>query len=123
MEAASSATTFASPARQQYHPSAAKAWVSFNGTGTPAIIVSYNCSSITDSGVGDWTVNFTTSFSSASFAVAAAASTNEYGLIGIPSDGGAADKTASSCRIRCRVAWSGAFVDVADVNCAFYGDQ
>jgi hypothetical protein len=34
-------------------------WCTFNGTGTPQIIDSYNISSITDNGVGDYTLNFT----------------------------------------------------------------
>ena len=38
----------------------AKAWVNFNGTGTVAIRASGNVSSITDNGVGDYTINFTT---------------------------------------------------------------
>jgi hypothetical protein len=38
----------------------AKAWVNFNGTGTVAIRASYNVSSITDNGTGNYTVNFTT---------------------------------------------------------------
>lgn len=38
---------------------AAKAWVNFNGTGTVAIRASFNVSSITDNGTGDYTVNFT----------------------------------------------------------------
>lgn len=37
-----------------------RAWVNFNGTGTVAIRASGNVSSITDNGVGDYTVNFTT---------------------------------------------------------------
>ena len=37
-----------------------RAWVSFNGTGTPAIRASGNVSSITDIGVGSYSVNFTT---------------------------------------------------------------
>ena len=37
-----------------------RAWVNFNGTGTVAIRASGNVSSITDSGVGFYTVNFTT---------------------------------------------------------------
>lgn len=37
---------------------ALRAWVNFNGTGTVAIRTSYNVSSITDNGVGDYTVNF-----------------------------------------------------------------
>ena len=37
-----------------------RAWVNFNGTGTVAIRGSFNVSSITDNGTGDYTVNFTT---------------------------------------------------------------
>jgi len=48
-------------------PGAAKAWVNFNGTGTVAIRASLNVGSITDNGVGDYTVNFTTSMSDANY--------------------------------------------------------
>lgn len=47
----------------------AKAWVNFNGTGTVAIRASYNVSSITDNGVGSFTVNFTTAMSDANYSV------------------------------------------------------
>jgi hypothetical protein len=46
----------------------AKAWVNFNGTGTVAIRASYNVSSITDNGTGDYTVNFTNAFADANYA-------------------------------------------------------
>jgi len=49
----------------------AKAWVNFNGTGTVAIRASLNVSSITDNGTGDYTVNFTTAFADANYAVVA----------------------------------------------------
>jgi hypothetical protein len=45
----------------------AKAWVNFNGTGTVAIRASYNVSSITDNGTGDYTVNFTNAFSDTNY--------------------------------------------------------
>ena len=45
----------------------AKAWVNFNGTSTVAIRASYNVSSITDNGTGDYTVNFTTAFADANY--------------------------------------------------------
>lgn len=48
----------------------AKAWVNFNGTGTVAIRASYNVSSITDNGVGDYTVNFTTALVDANYSYA-----------------------------------------------------
>lgn len=47
-----------------------RAWVNFNGTGTPAIRSSGNVSSITDNGVGLYTVNFTTAMPDTNFAVA-----------------------------------------------------
>ena len=68
-ETATSTSTYVSPARQQYHPSAAKAWVVFIGTGTVAITASYNVTSITDNGgSGDYSANFTTAFSSIHYA-------------------------------------------------------
>jgi len=48
----------------------ALAWVNFNGTGTVAIRSSYNVSSITDNGTGDYTVNFTTALADANYAMA-----------------------------------------------------
>jgi len=44
-----------------------RAWVNFNGTGTVAIRASGNVSSITDNGVGDYTVNFTTAMADTNF--------------------------------------------------------
>jgi len=50
-----------------------RAWVNFNGTGTPAIRASGNVSSITDNGTGDYTVNFTTALVDANYAVSGTA--------------------------------------------------
>lgn len=47
----------------------ALAWVNFNGTGTVAIRSSYNVSSITDNGTGDYTVNFATALSDANYSI------------------------------------------------------
>lgn len=47
----------------------ALAWVNFNGTGTVAIRSSYNVSSITDNGTGDYTINFATALSDANYSV------------------------------------------------------
>ena len=64
----------------------AKAWVNFNGTGTVAIRASYNVSSITDNGTGDYTVNFTNAFADANYSLAGTAGGNNTGLgvIGVP---------------------------------------
>lgn len=47
-----------------------KAWVHFDGTGTPTINASLNVSSITDNNTGDYTINFTTAFANANYVVA-----------------------------------------------------
>jgi len=49
---------------------ACRAWVNFNGTGTVAIRDSGNVSSITDDGVGTYTINFTTAMPTADYAYA-----------------------------------------------------
>lgn len=48
---------------------ACRAWVNFSGTGTVSIIASGNISSITDNGVGDYTLNFTTALQNGNYAV------------------------------------------------------
>jgi len=52
---------------------ACRAWVNFNGTGTVAIRASGNVSSITDNGVGDYTVNFIIAMPDTNYAIAGAA--------------------------------------------------
>lgn len=59
-----------------------RAWVNFNGTGTPAIRASYNVASITDNGVGDYTINFTTALTDANCAA-----------VGTSGDGSAANNS------------------------------
>jgi hypothetical protein len=50
-----------------------RAWVNFNGTGTVAIRASGNVSSITDNGVGIYTVNFTNSMPDINYCVSGCA--------------------------------------------------
>jgi hypothetical protein len=46
-----------------------RAWVNFNGTGTPAIRASGNVTSITDNGIGNYDVNFTTAMPDVNYCV------------------------------------------------------
>ena len=69
-----------------------KAWVNFNGTGTVAIRDSFNVSSITDNGTGDYTINFTTAMPNANYSVSALSSTvASYNSASVP--------TTSSIRV------------------------
>lgn len=52
---------------------ACKAWVRFNGNGTVAISDSYNVSSITDNGTGDYTINFAAAMPNANYSLSMSA--------------------------------------------------
>ena len=66
---------------------ACRAWVNFDGTGTPTIRASGNVSSITDNGTGDYTVNFTTAMPDANYSVSgsclAVGTTNVQNVVNI----------------------------------------
>ena len=57
----------------------AKAWVNFDGTGTVAIRASFNVTSITDNGTGDYTVNITTAMPDVNYSTVITYSQN-YGV-------------------------------------------
>jgi hypothetical protein len=69
LETGTDVATFTSPGRQQYHPSAVKAWVKYDTvTGLDG---SYNVTSNTDDGQNRHTITWTTVFSSTSYSVSA----------------------------------------------------
>jgi hypothetical protein len=51
-----------------------KMWINFNGTGTVAIRDSYNVTSITDNGTGDYAVTIDTDFANINYSIMAPAS-------------------------------------------------
>lgn len=59
----------------------AKAWVNFNGNGTPAIRASFNVSSITDLGTGLYRVTFTTAMPDADYSTAGASDRVPDGIV------------------------------------------
>ena len=66
----STGITFPDASLQATGEGLCKSWVNFNGQGTVAIRDSYNVSSITDNGVGIYTVNFTNAMPNADYSVA-----------------------------------------------------
>lgn len=81
-----------------------KAWVNFNGTGTVAIRASGNVSSITDNGVGDYTVNFSSAMTDLNYAAVATHGAAD----GSGRFGGAIPVTTSQARLRAQDAAGGA---------------
>ena len=88
-----------------------RAWVNFNGTGTPAIRASGNVTSITDNNTGDYTVNFTTAMPDANYSVTTSGfeSQGSYVTSGFGIRSGTAP-TTSSVRGSC-VSYAGSYVD------------
>lgn len=85
-----------------------RAWVNFNGTGTVAIRASGNVSSITDNGVGDYTVNFATALVDANYCLTGSSketvSTNTR--ISVLGEESTFARTTSAIRIQ--TGWAGA---------------
>jgi hypothetical protein len=88
----------------------AKAWVNFDGTNafspnpsTTAIRASFNVSSITDSGTGDYTVNFTTAMTDAN-----------YSFLATSNDGGTARFSFAAISASGLAASSARFVNCGD---------
>ena len=88
---------------------ASRAWVNFNGTGTVAIRASGNVSSITDNGVGDYTVNFTTAMpdNNYSFNGTSGGSATTYGIVVTEAN----SRTTTSIRYNTAINTGTAFVD------------
>ncbi len=61
-----------------------RAWVNFNGTGVVAIRGSFNVSSITDNGTGDYTVNFTTAMPDANYSAVCTTGSSSTGTTNTP---------------------------------------
>ena len=55
---------------EQIFQGRAKAWIHFDGQDTVAIRDSFNVSTLTDNGTGDYTISFTTAMANTNYAVA-----------------------------------------------------
>ena len=98
-----------------------RAWVNFNGTGTVAIRDSFNVSSITDNGTGDYTINFTNAMLDANYVVSGSAgfpvaSTNAR-ILRVTSD-----STYSTSAVRVKTHIYNAVEDVDVVNALIHGN-
>lgn len=90
---------------------ACRAWVNFNGTGTPSIRNSGNVSSITDNGVGDYTINFTTAMPDANYSFSGFCNFPSASSAGILSFGNDFSMSAGSLRVKAANATTGGTQD------------
>jgi hypothetical protein len=122
MEAASSNLVTVTPSGMKYHPGVAKAWVAFNGTGTVAILGSYNVSSITDNGTGRYTINFSSNFSSDTYVPVGFCTDDDNTGATILTRNSTDTLTVSACAIKIIAGVGGGAVDSPRVFVAFFGD-
>ena len=104
---------------------ACRAWVNFNGTGTVAIISSRNVSSVTDNGVGDYTINFTTAMPDANYAIAFGGVEASDGtpIVTLLRMTGATPilKTTSAFRVSTRSSYNAGLLDMTSVSAQVFG--
>jgi hypothetical protein len=100
----------------------AKAWVNFDGTtASPSTIrASYNVSSITKNGTGDYTVNFTTALADGNYSFIVTAGMTASTVSPITGTVSFVAATALSRRFSLNQTTSGAATDMADVNVAIF---
>lgn len=101
-----------------------RAWVNFTALGTVTIRASGNVTSITDNGVGDFTINFTTALPNANYAPTLTCSTwtlGNMGVMGIAANNAAAPilKTTTQLRVQTYASQT-ALGDFGDCNAAIF---
>lgn len=78
----------------------ARAWANFSGIGVEGIRNSGNVTSLTDNGVGDFTVNFTTAMPHDNYSVIGTASSDSAAITIFYVGGTEAVLTVDSCRVQ-----------------------
>jgi hypothetical protein len=80
-----------------------KVWINFNGSGTVAIRDSFNISSLTDNGTGDYSLNYSDAFSNDDYCLAGTAGYNAEFIANHLNGGGQSTTySTSSCRFSVR---------------------
>lgn len=95
-----------------------RAFVNFNGTGVIAIRASFNVTSITDNGTGDYRVNFTNAFSDANYSAVCTGNIQSSQCLVSQWDQATGNLVGSFRLITATV--GGALNDAVGVNAAFF---
>ena len=110
---------------EQIEQGRAKAWIHFDGQDTVAIRDSFNVSTLTDNGTGDYTISFTTAMANTNYAVAPTQPAQHnftQAILGVEQDHTNAFATGS-IRVQSVKTGNNSAVD-RDVQCVvIFGDQ
>ena len=72
-----------------------RVWVHFNAIGAVTVLDSHNVASVSDDGVGEFTITFSTAFGNNTFAIAGAAKQNNVNKVAVITEGPAGATTTS----------------------------
>ena len=101
----------------------AKVWCNFNGSGTAAINDSFNVSSLTDEGTGDYTLSFSSAFANTNYALGGSAGYNsEYIANHLTGGGTSSNYSTGSCRFSIRHVYNNNLSDANHVEVIICGD-
>ena len=102
---------------------AAKLFVNFNGTGTPAIRDTLNVSTLTDNGTGDYRLNYATNFANVNYVLSHGQKNGTTGRTFVTAGGtGQTDPTTSNSEMMLYNEGSTAYIDPAFVYATGHGD-
>jgi hypothetical protein len=99
-----------------------RAWVNFNGTGTVAIRASFNVSSITDNGTGNYTVNFTTAMPDENYCTLGSTigTTSAGDGVSVTGFGSGTTKTTTTIKVLTSYGPNNTQVDINQMNVAVF---
>ena len=104
----------------------ASAWVNFNGVGSLAIRDSHNVTSVTDNGVGDYTINFTATYGNTNYCWVANSVAGPSGYYsggftaGLYSSSAYYAKSTTTLRLKSQYS-NGGSLDMFDANIIIFG--
>ena len=99
----------------------ATAWVHWNASGTVAILDNYNVSSITDSGTGNFSVNFSTAMPTANYSVVVAGRAGSAGTGHGANTYTYSHSTGSVAVVQ--LSYAGAYMDLTGMSAVIFGGQ
>ena len=99
---------------------ACRAWVNFDGTGVVSVIASGNVSSVTDNGVGDYTLNFATPMPNANYSISGSSAEYSDGaplVLSLRMSGTTPIlKSTSAVRVSARSVYTTALLEVNNIS-------
>ena len=104
---------------EQIEQGRAKAWIRYDGTGTPAITDSFNISSISEVDDGQNIISFTTAFANTNYIGVPTSSTGDNAMFTLLHS---LFLATGSCRLITRENRTTTRVGVVYTACAFFGD-